>query len=81
MEVVSFLNTAVHLFDSSSFPSSVLSACTLYMTSSSIDHVGSFCVHENGVAGVKRIGWRCWEQIGERSARGDSTQRMVREEC
>jgi len=54
---------------------------TLYMTSSSIDHAGSFCVHENGVAGVKRIGWRCWEQIGECSARGDSAQRMVREKC
>jgi len=55
--------------------------CYMYMTGSSIDHADPFCVHENGVAGVKRNGWRCREQTGERSMRGDLTQRIVREGC
>lgn len=28
----------------------------LYMTGSSIDQAGSFCVYENGMTGMKRIG-------------------------
>lgn len=52
---------------------------TLYTTSPSIDHAGSFCVHENTRSdrrGVERIGWRCPEQTRD-SAGGELAQEVV----